>query len=412
MNVLPVGEADVSLLYTALKGVSTGKNRRHKESPEIFLTFPIRLAYVRQKRVLKILTERVSRLSRGYGILYFSEMYPIHWSPFSMPNVPEAGAASASPTSQSPWVSAHATTAQANQLVILTTPGGKRYLIALRPGQTFYTNLGHYRHDDLIGLPLGTTVHSQLGHPVLLLEPSLSDLITRIKRNTQIIYPKDAAYLVHRMNLRSGDQVIEAGTGSGGLTIALAWAVAPAGRVYTYEVRADNYQIARANLERVGLLDNVSMYQQSVAQGFLQRGADAVFLDVRAPGHFLDQVRAALRPGGFFAALIPTVNQVIELLAALERKSFADIAVEELLLRQYKVVPDRLRPDDSMVGHTGFLVSARPVVDTSDPGRWLSEERKRYAARRDFEAKVEAKEEQRNAERAGDENRSRRLPLP
>lgn len=310
------------------------------------------------------------------------------------------------------WVSRHPATAQANQLVILSTPGGKRYLINLRPGQTFYTNLGHYRHDDLIGQPLGTTVHSQLGNPVLLLEPSLADLITRIKRNTQIIYPKDAAYLVHRLSLRNGDQVIEAGTGSGGLTIALAWAVAPAGRVYTYEVRADNYQIARTNLERVGLLENVSMYQQSVVDGFRQRGADAVFLDVRDPGHFLEQVRAALRPGGFFASLVPTANQVIELLAALERSSFADIAVEELLLRQYKVVPDRLRPDDSMIGHTGFLVSARPVVDPTEPGRWLSEERKRFAARKEFEAKVQAEEERRQAERPDDGRRYPRLPLP
>lgn len=310
-----------------------------------------------------------------------------------------------------PWVSTHPVTTQANKLVILATGGGKRYLITLRPGQTFHTNLGHFQHDDLIGLPLGTTVYSQLGNAVLLLEPSLSDLINRIKRNTQIIFPKDAAYLVHKLSLRNGDQVIEAGTGSGGLTIALAWAVAPAGRVYTYEVRADNYQIARANLERVGLLDNVSMYQQSVAEGFRQQGADAVFLDVRTPSLFLDQVRAALRPGGFFAALVPTTNQVIELLATLERKSFADIAVEELLLRQYKVVPDRLRPDDSMVGHTGYLVSARPVVDPEDPGRWLSEERKRYAARMEFEEKVQAEEERRNADRT-DDGRRTRLPLP
>ncbi len=318
------------------------------------------------------------------------------------------------------WVSSHPSTALAGKLVILATTGNKRYLIALHPGQTFHTHLGHFRHDDLIGQPLGITVHSQLGQPLLLLEPSLSDLITRVKRNTQIIYPKDAAYLVHRLSLRNGDHVIEAGTGSGGLTIALAWAVAPAGRVYTYEVRDDNFNMARSNLERVGMLDNVSMFQQSVADGFRQAGADAVFLDVRTPGRYLEQVRAALRPGGYFAALIPTTNQVIELLAALERNSFADISVEELLLRRYKAVPDRLRPDDAMVGHTGFLVSARPVVDPTDPGRWLAEERKRYAARKEFEAKVQAEADRREAERAdkqadkqaGDGQHKPRLPLP
>ena len=95
----------------------------------------------------------------------------------------------------------------------------------------------------------------------------------------------------------------------------------------------------------------------------------------------------------------------------MEASSFADIAVEELLLRQYKVVPERLRPDDSMVGHTGFLVSARPVVDPTDPGRWLSEERKRFKTRKEFEAMVEAEEEKRsNAQ--GDEGERRRMPLP
>lgn len=325
-------------------------------------------------------------------------------------NGPQTDGARSRDAREKPWVSSQEPTARPNSLVLLTTPGGKRYLIALRPGQTFYTNLGHYQHDDLIGQPLGTTVHSQLGHPLLLLQPSLSDLITRIKRNTQIIYPKDAAYLVHRLNLRSGSHVIEAGTGSGGLTIALAWAVAPAGRVYTYEVRADNYQIARDNLERVGLLENVSMYQQSVADGFRQQGADAVFLDVRRPEHFLGQVRDALRPGGFFAALLPTTNQVAELLAALEKSSFADIAVEELLLRQYKPVPERLRPDDSMVGHTGFLVSARPVIDPADPGRWLSEERKRYAARLAFTQRIEEEEALRRREQ--DDDTPYRMPLP
>ncbi len=113
-----------------------------------------------------------------------------------------------------PWVSRRSAITIAGQLVILVTDAGKRYLIELHPGRRFYTNLGHLEHSDLIGQPLGTTVYSQIGHPMLLMEPSLSDLMTRIKRNTQIIYPKDAAYLIHRLSLRAGSHVIEAGTGS------------------------------------------------------------------------------------------------------------------------------------------------------------------------------------------------------
>lgn len=310
------------------------------------------------------------------------------------------------------WISTRPSTAQAGQLIVLVTESGKRYLVQLQPGRRFHLNLGTLEHDDLIGLPLGTTVHSQIGHPLLLLEPSLADLMTRIRRNTQIIYPKDAAYLVHKLSLHAGSHIVEAGTGSGALTIALAWAVAPGGMVYTYETRADNYNTASENLRRTGLLPYVKMYQESISDGFHQSGVDALFLDVRTPWSFLAQVRAALRPGGFFASLLPTTNQVSELLSGLEANGFADIEVEELLVRRYKPVPDRLRPDDEMVGHTGFLVSARPVVDPHDPGRWLSQDRKRYEARKEVEAIIAEEEERRAAERAEGGKKYPRMPLP
>lgn len=301
---------------------------------------------------------------------------------------------------------------QADELVLLVTGGGKRYLIRLQPGRQFHTHLGTLEHDDLIDRPYGTTVFSQLGHPLLLLDPPLADRMTRIKRNTQIIYPKDAALLCQRLNLRAGSRVIEAGTGSGGLTIALAWTVAPQGRVFTYEVREDNFQVARDNLEKMGLLPYVEMRQESILDGFRQTDADALVLDVRTPWIFLEQVRAALRPGGFFAALLPTTNQVSELLAGLEGAGFADIAVEELLLRRYKPVPDRLRPDDSMIGHTGFLISARPVIDDSDPSRWLSEERKRYEARQKLKQQVAEEQTRRAAQQQDSGRKYPKLPLP
>ncbi len=281
---------------------------------------------------------------------------------------------------------------QTDDLVLLVTSGGKRYLLRLQPGRQFHSHLGSIKHNDLLHLPYGTTVHSQLGHPLLLLEPSLADRITRIKRNTQIIYPKDAAMLVQRLSLRAGSRVIEAGTGSGGLTIALAWSVAPTGRVFTYEVRADHFQVARNNLEKMGLLPYVEMHLESILNGFRQTDADALALDVRTPWIFLEHAHAALRPGGFFVALVPTTNQVSELLSELEKSSFADIEVEEILLRKYKPVPNRLRPDDSMVGHTGFLISARPIIDATEPGRWLSEERKRYEARQKLEKRIAEEE--------------------
>ena len=284
---------------------------------------------------------------------------------------------------------------KADDLVLLLTGGGKRHLLRLQPGRLFHSNLGKVQHDELIDLPYGTTVFSHLGHSMLLLEPSLDDLMTRIKRNTQIIFPKDAAMILRRLNLRAGSRVIEAGTGSGALTIALAWAVAPGGRVYSYEIREDHLLVARSNLEKIGLLKHVELHSGSILEGFEQNNVDALVLDLRTPWVFLEQAHRALRPGGFFVSLVPTTNQVSELLQGLEKMGFADISVEEVLVRAYKPVPDRLRPDDTMVGHTVFVISARPIVDREDPGRWLSDERKRFEARRILEEKISEEESKR-----------------
>jgi tRNA (adenine57-N1/adenine58-N1)-methyltransferase len=297
--------------------------------------------------------------------------------------------------------------------VALLASDQSRYLITLRPGEQLHTHQGVFHHDDVVGRTFGATITSSLGHPGLLLEPSLDDLMRHLKRNTQIIYPKDAAYLVYRLNLRAGSTVIEAGTGSGGLTMALAWAVAPTGRVYTYEVRDDAYQAARRNLERAGLLPFVEMHLAGAEEGFKQRNVDALFLDVREPWLLLEHVRAALRPGGFFAGLLPTTNQVSALIEAMERTGFADLAVEELLLRAYKPAPDRLRPVDTMPAHTGYLVFGRPLVNPTDAGLWLPKARQRYLARLQAEQQVGAESARRSQEQSkSGAVKYPKLPLP
>lgn len=298
------------------------------------------------------------------------------------------------------WFSARHLQAQAGDLILLVTGDNKRYLVKLRVNDALHTHHGMYAHNDLIGATPGSTVLSTMQQPALLLEPALRDLIQNIKRGTQIIYPKDAAYLVHRLSLRAGSTVIEAGTGSGGLTMALTWAVAPTGKVYTYETRPEIHNLARNNFERVGLLPYIQQYQRDIEAGFDQTNADALFLDVREPWRYLHHVRAALRPDGFFASLVPTTNQVSELLIGLEENAFADIEVEELLLRRYKPVPDRLRPDDIMNGHTGFLVFARRIEESSESSRWLSKERQRYMGRVATEEMIAEEEERRALERS------------
>jgi tRNA (adenine57-N1/adenine58-N1)-methyltransferase len=182
-----------------------------------------------------------------------------------------------------------------------------------------------------------------------------------VRRHTQIIYPKEAGYILLKMNLYSGQRVVEAGSGSGALNLALARAVAPEGRVYSYENRPEMQRNAMRNLARVGLSDTVEFKNRDIAEGFDETDVNALFLDVRTPGDYLEQARSALRSGGFFGALVPTANQVSHLIARLEGHRFGDIEVEELLLRPYKPVAARLRPADTMVGHTGYLIFARKV---------------------------------------------------
>lgn len=300
----------------------------------------------------------------------------------------------------------------AGDLILLVTTDHKRYLIKLEPKNRLHTHQGIYDHDDLIGMDWGDEVRSQLGQSALVLEPALTDLMTHLRRGTQIIYPKDAAQLVQRLSLRAGSRVIEAGTGSGSLTTALAWSIAPTGKVYTYEARSDTYQLARRNLERVALLPYVEMFEGSAADGFQQTNVDAVMLDMREPWRFLDQTRAALRQGGFFASLLPTTNQVSQLVAELEAHSFIDVVVEELLLRGYKPIPDRLRPVDSMAAHTGYLISARSITKHVDAKLWQVRERQRYRARKEYEAQIKAEEERRDAERENGGKKYPPLPLP
>jgi tRNA (adenine57-N1/adenine58-N1)-methyltransferase len=294
---------------------------------------------------------------------------------------------------------------QPQDLAMLFTSDYKRYVLRVHPAETTHTHLGAFVHSTLIGSAWGATVRSQKGHEALLLRPSLTDIIQSLKRGAQMIYPKDAAYIVHRLSLCSGSRVVEAGTGSGGLTTALAWAVMPAGRVYTHEVRADFYQVARDNLNRLGLLPFVSMHLGDIEAGFQAQEVDALFLDVREPWRYLPQVRIALRQGGFFACLLPTANQVIALLHGFDRHHFADVSVEELILRPYKVAPDRFRPDDTRIGHTGYLIFARCIDPGEDLARWQRPERQRYEAR--LRAQAELKEQH-----SEQKERYPQLPLP
>jgi tRNA (adenine57-N1/adenine58-N1)-methyltransferase len=251
---------------------------------------------------------------------------------------------------------------RAGDLAMLVPEKGRPFIQSMQPGMELHTHRGSVRHDDLIGKPWGTQIKTHLGAIFLVLEPTLRDLLLRIRRRSQIIFPKDIGYILLRLSVGPGKTVIEAGTGSGALTTALAWAVGPKGKVISYDRREDMISLARENLQRVGLEKRVDLRLHDIIDGFDEHDAEALFLDLPKPHQYLANAKSAMRSGAAFGAVLPTTNQVSELLAELQRSDFALIDVCELSLRYYKPVPERLRPVDRMVAHTGYLVFARSML--------------------------------------------------
>jgi tRNA (adenine57-N1/adenine58-N1)-methyltransferase len=252
--------------------------------------------------------------------------------------------------------------------VLLISQDHKRFVFVLQPGAELQSHRGIVAHDDLIGQRWGQRIQSHLGVRFTLLRPSTDDLVRHIKRNTQIVYPKDAGYILMKLGVRAGSRVVEAGTGSGGMALVLSRAVMPTGRVYSYDNRPEMQSLAQQNLARLGLDRYVEFKLRDVMDGFDETDVDALFYDLPNPWDYLEQAATALSDGGFFGCILPTTNQVSQLLYALSGRIFTMVEVEELILRPYKPVPARLRPNDRIIGHTGFLIFARKVAPDGEQG--------------------------------------------
>lgn len=238
----------------------------------------------------------------------------------------------------------------------------RRRLVKLKAGEKLHTHRGLIVHDDCIGQPWGRQVRTHLGAPFLVLEPSTADLVKHVKRTTQILFPKDIGYILMKLSVRPGRLIVEAGTGSGGLTLALALATAPLGQVVSYEVRPEMQALAIKNMEKHNIPAGVVEFKlRDIAEGFDETHADAFFLDVPQPWDYISQVSACLRGGAALGTVIPTMNQAIRTIESLEGGPFGLIEMEEILLRSYKAVSTRLRPADRMVAHTIYLIFARKL---------------------------------------------------
>jgi tRNA (adenine57-N1/adenine58-N1)-methyltransferase len=252
--------------------------------------------------------------------------------------------------------------ARIGDIAQLISAQNKRFIFRLVLDGKFETHRGYLSHNDLIGKPWGSRVLTHMGSPFVLLQPSLADILVETRRNTQIMYPKDIGFILVSMDIGPGKHILEAGTGSGSFTTALAFSVGSQGRVISYESRLEFQHLAHKNLDRLGLADRVDFKLRDIIEGFDERNVDAVFLDLPNPQDYTHQAKEALKPGGYLGSILPTTNQVSTLLIALRRDNFAFIEVCEILLRYYKAVADRLRPTDRMIAHTGYLIFARSVV--------------------------------------------------
>ena len=250
--------------------------------------------------------------------------------------------------------------------VQLTDPKGRHYTMILKPGAEFHTHRGALAHDEVIGLPEGSVVKSANGDAFLVLRPLLVDYVMSMPRGAQVIYPKDAAQIVHEGDIFPGARVLEAGAGSGAMTCSLLRAVGPDGEVISYEVRADHAEHAQRNVETFFGQDpdNWRLIISDVVDSDLpDASVDRAVLDMLAPWDVLDAVARMLLPGGVLIIYVATVTQLSTTVEALrERQCWTEPRSWETLQRGWNVVGLAVRPEHTMRGHTAFLISARRLA--------------------------------------------------
>ncbi len=253
--------------------------------------------------------------------------------------------------------------------VQLTDAKGRHYTVSLTPGSEFHTHRGSIPHDAVIGLAEGSVVKSSNGAHFLVLRPLLVDYVMSMPRGPQVIYPKDAAQIVHEGDIFPGARVLEAGAGSGALTCSLLRAVGPTGQVISYEQRADHAEHARRNVQNFSAVhggppDNWRLIISDVSDSELPDGSvDRAVLDMLAPWDVLDAVARLVIAGGVLVIYVATVTQLSRVVEALRaQQCWTEPRSWETLQRGWNVVGLAVRPQHSMRGHTAFLVTARRLA--------------------------------------------------
>jgi tRNA (adenine57-N1/adenine58-N1)-methyltransferase catalytic subunit len=254
--------------------------------------------------------------------------------------------------------------------VQLTDPKGRVNTITLRDGALYHSHKGSIPHDEIIGSPEGSVFRSSGGTEYLAFRPLLADFAVRMPRGAAVVYPKDAAQIVALADIFPGARVVEAGAGSGALSCFLLRAVGERGTLSSYERRPDFAEVARANVERFfgGPHPAWRLTVGALQDALAETEVDRVVLDMLAPWECVDAVSKALIPGGLVCAYVATTTQLSRVVEDLRgHGSFAEPYAFETMLRSWHVDGLAVRPDHRMVGHTGFLVTARRLADGVTP---------------------------------------------
>jgi tRNA (adenine57-N1/adenine58-N1)-methyltransferase len=249
---------------------------------------------------------------------------------------------------------------ESSYVLLFHTPR-KKWLIRVAWDKKFHTHLGIIDVSSIIGMEYGSAIRTTEGKLIFLMEPTIHDFIMKSERRTQIVYPKDLGYIVARTGLKNGSKVLEVGTGSGALATFMASIVKPEGHIYTFDVNSEFMEIAKRNLEKAGMAQYVTMHQHDPHQGVDIRNVDVATVDLGDPWTVIDQVYDALKGGGAFVAICPTMNQIEKTAAQLKKSGYADIDCVELMIRNMEAREGMTRPSMRMIGHTTYLVFARKV---------------------------------------------------
>lgn len=254
--------------------------------------------------------------------------------------------------------------------VQLTDRKGRHHTVTLEAGGAFHTHRGVIPHDDLIGSDEGSVVRTNSGASYLALRPLLADYTLSMRRGATVVYPKDAAEIVAMADVFPGAKVVEAGAGSGALTCWLLRAVGESGRVSSYERRDDFAEVARRNVERFfgGEHPAWRLTVGDLADTLAESDVDRIILDMLSPWECLDAVSKALVPGGVVCCYVATTTQLSSVVEELRSHgTFTEPSAWETMVRSWHVEGLAVRPDHKMVGHTGFLVTARRLAEGVEP---------------------------------------------